>query len=39
LPISDVAERVGYQKPGHFSARFRSVLGFSPAAYRKSTSI
>ena len=39
LPISDVAERVGYQKPGHFSARFRSVLGCSPAAYRKSTSI
>jgi len=36
LPISDVADRVGYQKPSHFSARFRAVLGFSPDAYRKS---
>jgi len=36
---TDVAERVGYPKPGHFSARFRSVLGCSLAAYRKSTSI
>jgi len=39
LPISDIAERVGYQKPGHFSARFRSVLGCSPAVYRRSASI
>jgi len=37
LPISDIAERVGYQQPSHFSARFRSVLGFRPDAYRKST--
>jgi len=36
LPISDIAERVGYQQPSHFSARFRSVLGCSPDAYRKS---
>jgi len=35
LPVSDIAERVGYQQPGHFSARFRSVLGCSPDAYRK----
>ncbi|MBV8225535.1 MAG: helix-turn-helix transcriptional regulator [Verrucomicrobia bacterium] len=35
LPISDIAERVGYQQPSHFSARFRSVLGCSPDAYRK----
>ena len=37
LPISDIAERVGYRQPSHFSARFRSVLGFRPDAYRKST--
>jgi AraC family transcriptional regulator len=36
LPISDIAERVGYQQPSHFSARFRSILGCRPAAYRKS---
>jgi AraC family transcriptional regulator len=36
LPISEIADRVGYQKPSHFSARFRAVLGFSPDAYRKS---
>jgi AraC family transcriptional regulator len=37
LPISDIAERVGYQQPSHFSARFRSLLGCRPDAYRKST--
>ncbi|MBV8293749.1 MAG: helix-turn-helix transcriptional regulator, partial [Mycobacterium sp.] len=37
LPVSDIAERVGYQQPSHFSARFRSVLGCRPDAYRKST--
>lgn len=37
LPIADIAERVGYQQPSHFSARFRSVLGCCPDAYRKST--
>ena len=37
LPISDIAERVGYQQPSHFSGRFRSLLGCSPDAYRKST--
>jgi len=36
LPISDIAERVGYQQPSHFSARFRGVSGCSPDAYRKS---
>jgi AraC family transcriptional regulator len=36
LPISEIAERVGYPKPSHFSARFRSVLGCRPDAYRKS---
>ena len=37
LPISDIAERVGYRRPSHFSARFRSVLGCRPDAYRKFT--
>jgi AraC family transcriptional regulator len=36
LPISQIAERVGYQQPSHFSGRFRSLLGCSPDAYRKS---
>jgi len=37
LPISAIAERVGYQQPSHFSARFRTVLGCRPDAYRKNT--
>jgi AraC family transcriptional regulator len=36
LPIFEIAERVGYQKPSHFSARFRAVSGCGPEAYRKS---
>src|SRR3984893_12666321 len=36
LSIFEIAERVGYQKPSHFSARFRTVSGCSPDAYRKS---
>ena len=36
LPIFEIAERVGYQKPSHFSARFRAVSGCSPDAYRDS---
>jgi AraC family transcriptional regulator len=36
LPISEIAERVGYQKPSHFSHRFRAALGCGPDAYRKS---
>jgi AraC family transcriptional regulator len=36
LPIFEIAKRVGYQKPSHFSARFRAVLGCGPDAYRKS---
>jgi AraC family transcriptional regulator len=36
LPISEIAERVGYQKPSHFSDRFRAVSGSGPDAYRKS---
>src|SRR3984893_11872185 len=37
LPIFEIAERVGYKKPSHFSARFRTVSGCGPDAYRKST--
>ena len=36
LPIFEIAERVGYQKPSHFSARFCAVLGCGPDVYRKS---
>jgi AraC family transcriptional regulator len=36
LPISVIAERVGYHKPSHFSERFRAVSGCGPNAYRKS---
>ena len=36
LPIFEIAERVGYQKPSHFSARFRAVSGCGPDAYRNS---
>ena len=36
LPIFEIAERVGYQKPSHFSARFRAISGCAPDAYRKS---
>lgn len=36
LPISEIAERVGYPKPSHFSDRFRAVSGCGPNAYRKS---
>jgi len=37
LPIFEIAERFGYLKPSHFSARFRAVSGCGPDAYRKST--
>src|SRR5258708_14757973 len=36
LPIFEIAERVGYQKPSHFSAPFRVISGCGPDAYRKS---
>jgi len=36
LPIFEIAERVGFQKPSHFSARFRAVSGCGPVAYRQS---
>ena len=36
LPVFEIAGRVGYQKPSHFSGRFRAIVGCSPNAYRKS---
>jgi AraC family transcriptional regulator of arabinose operon len=33
-PIAEIAERVGYADPFHFSARFRRRFGMSPRAYR-----
>ena len=36
IPIFEIARRVGYQKPSHFSARFRIICGCRPDAYRKS---
>jgi AraC family transcriptional regulator len=35
LPMSEIAERVGYRTLSHFSARFRSISGCSPDAYRR----
>jgi AraC-like DNA-binding protein len=36
LPIFEIAERVGYQKPSHFSARFQAVFGCGPNDDRRS---
>jgi AraC family transcriptional regulator len=36
LPVFEIADRVGFQKPSHFSARFRAISGCSPDSYRKS---
>src|SRR5260221_74672 len=35
LPVFEIAKRVGYHKPSHFSARFRALSGYGPDAYRK----
>jgi AraC family transcriptional regulator len=35
LPIFEIAQRVGYRKPSHFSARFRVVCGCGPDIYRR----
>lgn len=34
MQIQDVAKRVGYPKPLHFSAEFKRVKGISPSRYR-----
>ncbi|MBV9877941.1 MAG: helix-turn-helix transcriptional regulator [Verrucomicrobia bacterium] len=35
LPISEIAERVGYRTSSHFSSRFRVISGCSPDTYRR----
>ena len=35
LPIGKVARRVGYKSQSHFGARFHSLFGCTPTAYRK----
>lgn len=39
LPITRVAELVGYQDPGHFSRVFRSIEGVLPSEYRQSKAV
>lgn len=34
LPVSSIAERVGYPDPLYFSRRFRAATGMSPTGYR-----
>jgi len=34
LPVAEVAERLGYRDPYHFSRRFKSFAGVSPERYR-----
>ena len=36
LPIKEIAKRVGFENPYHFSTRFRKRLGKSPRQYRRS---
>ena len=38
-PVSEVAERFGYQDQYHFSRRFKAVMGVSPQSYRRSFSL
>jgi len=34
LPITEVAQRVGYANAGHFSSAFHRCIGFTPTQYR-----
>ena len=36
LPVTEVCLAVGYESLGSFSTLFRSVVGYSPAEYRRS---
>lgn len=36
LSIKNIAERVGYESPGKFTAAFTKIHGFTPSHYRKS---
>lgn len=35
LTIAEIAQRVGYSDPFHFSTRFRRLFGISPRGYRR----
>jgi AraC-like DNA-binding protein len=35
LPIAEIASRLGYANPTHFSRAFRRIAGVSPGSYRK----
>ena len=35
LPVSEVAGRLGYRDPYHFSRRFKNFSGISPERYRR----
>ena len=35
LPVAEVAERLGYRDPYHFSRRFKNFAGVSPERYRR----
>lgn len=35
LKIGEIAERIGYHSPDHFTSTFRSVTGISPSAWRQ----
>jgi AraC family transcriptional regulator len=35
LPVTEIAARVGYDNPGHFSQAFRRKVGVSPIKYRR----
>lgn len=35
LPATEIALELGYSSPGHFSSRFRQVVGMSPSVWRQ----
>lgn len=35
LPANEIALELGYSSPGHFSSRFRQVVGMSPSVWRQ----
>lgn len=38
LPVTQIALDLGFSSPGHFSTRFRQIVGFSPMDWRRSFS-
>ena len=35
VEIQEIALKMGYEHPGKFSSAFKSVMGVTPAKYRK----